>query len=93
MCNKSGQFRQSIKLIQLDPALIYARIEIKHIDQNPISLAPSLKGYQGHLLAKACVFPCKGGYSTDAQERWKLLHLSPLEWGNGEKRGKLWKHV
>ena len=42
MCNKSGQFRQSIKLIQLDPALIYARIEIKNIDQNPISLAPSL---------------------------------------------------
>ena len=55
-------------------------------DQNPIPLPrfpvasccmpPSPD--QGHLLPKTCVFPCKGGYSTDAQERWKLLDLSPL---------------
>ena len=70
------------------------RKKFKHIDQNPIPLAPFSCGFllyaspdQGHLLAKTCVFPCKGGYSTDAQERRKLLNLSPL-WGKPAEHGK-----
>lgn len=97
---------ESCHLLPTNTSNLYSQIrydlprkEFKHIDQNSIPQAPFPCGFllyaspdQGHLLTKTCVFPCKGGYSTDAQERRKLLDLSPL-WGNQQNPGNMCEHM